>query len=120
MKTWRRLVLPGLLLVAALALASCGGSGGSGGASQGDDMQGTDRGGQTTAETTDGEMSGMDSMGGTTGGMRGMDQGSASPEEMARQLVAPNGEYSDAAFVDAMIPHHEGAVEMAEVALDNA
>lgn len=128
MKTSRRLGLPGLLLVAALALASCGGSDGSGGAGQGEDMQGMDHGGgsgastqaseQTAPETTGGGMSGMD-MGGTTG-MQGMDHGSSSPEEMARALVAPNGEYSDAAFVDAMIPHHEGAVEMAEVALQNA
>jgi uncharacterized protein (DUF305 family) len=35
-------------------------------------------------------------------------------------MVAPNGEYSDAAFVDAMVPHHEGAVEMAQLAHENA
>jgi len=35
-------------------------------------------------------------------------------------MVMPNGEYSDAAFVDAMVPHHEGAVEMAQVGLENA
>lgn len=116
MKTSRRLGLPGLLMAAALALASCGGSG--------EDVQGTDGGEgatqaseQTVPETT----GGMTGMGGTTGRMQQeMDGGSSNPEEAARQLVAPNGEYSDAAFVDAMIPHHEGAVEMAEVALDNA
>ena len=53
-------------------------------------------------------------------GMEGMEGGSADMEKMARQMVAPNGEYSDAAFVDAMVPHHEGAVEMAQAALENA
>lgn len=114
MKTWRRLGLPGLLTAAALALASCGGSGGG-------EMQGMDHGSGGSGGTTQAapETTGMD-MGGTTGGMQGMDHGSTDPSESARQMVAPNGEYSDAAFVDAMIPHHEGAVEMAEVALDNA
>jgi uncharacterized protein (DUF305 family) len=31
-----------------------------------------------------------------------------------------NGRYSDRAFIDAMVPHHQGAVDMAEVALENA
>ncbi|PLS86283.1 MAG: DUF305 domain-containing protein [Actinobacteria bacterium] len=122
MRRVKTLWLATLLLVAAFALASCGGS-------QGDDTQGMDNSGgsggstqaseQAAPETTGGGMSGMD-MGGTTGSMQGMDQGSMNQEETARQLVAPNGEYSDAAFVDSMIPHHEGAVEMAEVALQNA
>jgi uncharacterized protein (DUF305 family) len=34
-------------------------------------------------------------------------------------LSGEDGEYSDARFVDAMVPHHEGAVEMAQVALEN-
>jgi len=41
-------------------------------------------------------------------------------EKMARQMLSPNGEYSDKAFIDAMVPHHEGAVDMAKVALQNA
>ncbi len=57
---------------------------------------------------------------GEMSGMEGMDSGSMDSGEMARQMVMPNGEYSDAAFVDAMVPHHEGAVEMAQVALENA
>jgi uncharacterized protein (DUF305 family) len=35
-------------------------------------------------------------------------------------MVMPDGKYSDKAFIDAMVPHHEGAVEMAEVALKRA
>jgi len=31
-----------------------------------------------------------------------------------------NGEYSDRRFIDAMVPHHQGAIEMARVALGNA
>lgn len=56
-------------------------------------------GGQSTEETI--------SVGAGSGSTN-MDAGAS------RQAVAPNGEYSDAAFVDAMIPHHEGALEMAE------
>jgi uncharacterized protein (DUF305 family) len=39
---------------------------------------------------------------------------------MAREMVMEDGKYSDRAFIDAMVPHHQGAVEMAEVALKNA
>jgi uncharacterized protein (DUF305 family) len=113
---FRSLGLPGLLLAVALFLVACGGSGagqqGEGNSSegqqeesQGGDMQGMDH----------GEMSGI---GETTGGMQGM--GSGDMTEMSREMVMPNGEYSDAAFVDSMVPHHEGAVEMAEVGLENA
>jgi uncharacterized protein (DUF305 family) len=50
-----------------------------------------------------------------------MDHGSKGGEEMARQLLAgEGGGYSDERFIDAMVPHHQGAVEMARVALDNA
>jgi uncharacterized protein (DUF305 family) len=35
-------------------------------------------------------------------------------------FVQPGGEYSDAAFVDAMVAHHQEAVEMAELALWSA
>ncbi|MDQ3913311.1 MAG: DUF305 domain-containing protein [Actinomycetota bacterium] len=91
MKNYLRLALLALVLVATLwFLASCGSSGGG---SQGN---------------------------GSGGDMEGMDHGSMNPEDMARQMVAPNGEYSDKHFIDAMVPHHQGAVEMAEVALKNA
>ena len=39
---------------------------------------------------------------------------------MAKQMVMENGKYSDEAFIDAMVPHHQGAIAMAEVALKNA
>lgn len=92
--------LPALLLAAALILASCGGSG-TGGSEQGNA-------GQDNAESED--------------GMQGMDHGGTNmgSEDMASEMLMENGEYSDERFVDAMAPHHQGAVEMAEVALENA
>jgi uncharacterized protein (DUF305 family) len=38
----------------------------------------------------------------------------------AGEMLMENGEYSDERFIDAMIPHHQGAIEMAQVALENA
>ena len=35
---------------------------------------------------------------------------------MASGMLMENGKYSDKAFIDAMVPHHQGAIEMAEVA----
>ena len=40
--------------------------------------------------------------------------------EMAKQMVTKNGKYSDRRFIDAMVPHHQGAIAMANVALENA
>jgi uncharacterized protein (DUF305 family) len=56
------------------------------------------------------------------GGMEGMDMGggNAAAADEAREMVEEDGRYSDRAFIDAMVPHHQGAVEMAEVALENA
>lgn len=120
MKTLKGLGLPGLLLAVLLVLASCGGvagGGGAGGGGQGDGgMKGMDH----------GSMNGGTKGGGDMGGMEGMDHGSMGSmgsmgsEKMARQMVSPGGEYSDKAFIDAMVPHHEGAVDMAKVALKNA
>jgi uncharacterized protein (DUF305 family) len=112
MKVLSRLGLPGLLLAVALIFASCAGGDGSGqqedGGFSGDAQEESSQGG---------DMQGMDHS--EMSGMEGMEGDSTDMEEMARQMVAPNGEYSDATFVDAMVPHHEGAVAMAEVALEN-
>jgi uncharacterized protein (DUF305 family) len=123
----KRHAIAALLAAVALTLASCGGSagGGQGGSQGGGDMQGMDHGGSggersaqqaPREEKTGGGMAGMDHS--------GMDHGEEmSSEEMAqmsREMVMPNGEYSDRAFIDAMVSHHEGAVEMARVALERA
>jgi uncharacterized protein (DUF305 family) len=95
LKRYAKLALLTLLLVVALILTSCGGAG-TGGSQQGgsDDMQ-------------------------------GMNHGDASGEQkktgdMASGMLMENGRYSDERFIDAMVPHHQGAVEMARVALENA
>lgn len=106
-----------LLATATLILASCGG--GAGGGDQGDTQgmgHGGSGGGQSSQqapreETTGGGMAGMD---------HGEEMGSGDMAQMSREMVMPNGEYSDKAFIDAMVSHHEGAVEMAEVALKRA
>jgi uncharacterized protein (DUF305 family) len=96
-----------LLLAAAFILAACGGAGGG--------QQGNGSGGeQESAEKSGGGMAGMDHSQMGHGSM-GMDS-----KGMARQMVMENGKYSDKAFIDAMVPHHQGAIAMAEVALENA
>jgi uncharacterized protein (DUF305 family) len=96
-----------LILAAAFILAACGGAGGgqqgSGSANE-----------QETGEKTGGAMAGMDH---SQMGHGSMGIGSG---EMARQMVMENGKYSDERFIDAMVPHHQGAIAMAEVALKNA
>ena len=98
-----------LLLTASFILTACGGAGGGqqGSRSGGDGEPGT-------AEKSGGGMAGMnhDQMG---HGSMGMGSGG-----MARQMVMENGKYSDERFIDAMVPHHQGAIAMAEVALKNA
>jgi uncharacterized protein (DUF305 family) len=88
----RSRLLPALVLVAILALvASCANSGG-------------------------GEEQGSN---GSGDGMQGMAHGSESTDD-ASEMLMENGEYSDERFIDAMVPHHQGAIEMAQVALENA
>ena len=117
MSNHKELGLSALLIAAALTLASCGGSGGGQQGGSDGDTPGMDHGDTTTVEETTGGMAGMD-VGETTSGARGMS--SEDMTAMSREMVMPDGEYSDAAFVDAMVPHHEGAVEMAQVGLGNA
>jgi uncharacterized protein (DUF305 family) len=92
-KAW----LLALLLAVAFLLAACGSAGGG--------QQGSGSGGG---------MAGMDHS--------QMDHGSMGmgTKGMARQMVMENGKYSDKAFIDAMVPHHQGAIEMAKVALKHA
>jgi uncharacterized protein (DUF305 family) len=85
-----------LLLAVTFLLAACGGVGSG---QQGDQSRGHGR-------MDHGQM-GHDSMG---MGSKGM----------VKQMVMENGKYSDRAFIDAMVPHHQGAIAMAEVALKNA
>jgi uncharacterized protein (DUF305 family) len=95
-----------LLLAVALTLASCGG------ASVGSEEQ--ESGEQGSEESADAGQQDMDheSMGHGDMGSGGM----MAPSEMLME----GGEYSDERFVDAMVPHHQGAIDMAEVALENA
>jgi uncharacterized protein (DUF305 family) len=87
-----------LLLAVAFLLAACGGAG--------SDQQGDDSGGGGHGQMDYGQM-----------GHGSMGMGS---KGMAKQMVMENGEYSDRRFFDAMVPHHQGAIAMAEVALKNA
>ena len=98
-KTW----LLTLLLAVTVILAACGGAGG-GQLSSGSGSK------QEPAEKADG----MDHSQMNHGSM---DMGS---NGMTRQMVMENGKYSDKAFIDSMVPHHQGAIEMARVALKNA
>jgi uncharacterized protein (DUF305 family) len=56
---------------------------------------------------------------GSEDGMAGMAHGSESTDG-ASEMLMENGEYSDERFIDAMVPHHQGAIDMAQVALENA
>jgi uncharacterized protein (DUF305 family) len=94
-----------LLLAAAFILTACGGGGQQGSESDSE---------QESADKTGGSMPGMDH---DQMGHGSMGMGS---NGMARQMVMENGKYSDKAFIDAMVPHHQGAIAMAEVALENA
>ena len=99
MKHHIRLALAGLLSAVSLTVTACGSAGGdAGGANDG------------AAE------------GGRNDGMGAMNQSKTHQAAggMAAGMLTENGRYSDKRFIDAMVPHHRGAVEMAEVALDNA
>jgi len=91
------------LFAIALALAACAGAGSSS-AQQGSSEQ---DGGEESGD----EMQGMDHS--------NMDMGSEGMMA-ASEMLMENGEYSDERFIDAMVPHHQGAIDMAEVALENA
>jgi len=94
MKAW--LLAP--LLAVAFLLAACGGAGSG--------QEGYESGGGGHGQMDHGQM-----------GHGSMGMGS---KGMAKQMIMENGKYSDRAFIDAMVPHHQGAIAMAEVALKNA
>ncbi len=100
-KAW----LPALLLAVAFLLVACesagGGQQGSGSAGHGEHGNAKGSGGMDNSNMDHGSM----------------DMGSGG---MAREMVMENGTYTDKAFIDAMVPHHQGAVDMAEVARQNA
>jgi uncharacterized protein (DUF305 family) len=102
LKRYAKLALPAPLLAAVLILASCGGAGTGGGQQGGsDDTHGMNHGDKT-------------------GGTAGIGHGHMDHGGMASGMLVENGKYSDERFIDAMIPHHRGAIDMAEVALENA
>ncbi len=90
-----------LLLAVAFILAACGGAGGG--------QQGSGSGGEQESAEKTGGMAGMDH---GQMGHGSMDMGS---NGMARQMVMENGKYSDERFIDAMVPHHQSAIEMVQV-----
>lgn len=53
-------------------------------------------------------------------GMKSMHDSELSMDEMSADLRTKTGDSFDEAFLNMMIDHHEGAVDMAESALDNA
>ena len=98
-KTWGLALLVSVAFILAACGGAAGGQQGSGSAGHGEHGKANESGG----------MAGMDHS--------NLDHGSMG---MAREMVMENGKYSDKAFIDAMVPHHQGAIEMAEVALQNA
>jgi uncharacterized protein (DUF305 family) len=90
MQRYVKFRLPAFLIAVTLVLASCAGSGG--GSEQG------------SSESDD--------------EMQEMNHGSESTD--ASEMLMENGKYSDERFIDAMVPHHQGAIDMAQVALENA
>ena len=97
-----------LVLAAAFILTACGGAGGG--------QQGSGSGGEGEPGTAE-KGGGMAEMDHDQMGHGSMGMGS---DGMARQMLMENGKYSDKAFINAMVPHHQGAIEMARVALRNA
>ena len=116
MKHYTRLGFTGLLALVAVFVVSCGAAGGGVGDASGD---GSGGGSGDGSEKMEGMNQENEKNGGSEKGMSGMDMEEGSGGDMSEMLME-DGEYSDERFIDAMVPHHEGAVEMAEVGLKNA
>ncbi len=94
MKHYARFGLPALLAALIILAASCGGG--------------------STQSMNQGK-------GNNSGnGMTRVDHGSMDMDNKASKMLMKNSKYSDERFIDSMVPHHQGAVEMAEVGLKNA
>lgn len=108
MKHHARLGLAALLAAMVLALASCG---------AGEPAQNGDEGAAGTTPSPEATQEASTAARGSepTTDMGGMGHGTP-----ASEMLMENGSYSDERFIDAMVPHHQGAVEMARVALENA
>ena len=89
-------LLSAALLALVIPLAACGGQ-------VGEDARGGDQ----------AERGGSGSM----SGMKGMEHGQ---EGAASGMLKVHGKYSDRRFIDAMVPHHEGAIDMSRVAHNHA
>jgi uncharacterized protein (DUF305 family) len=108
LKLYARLGVPAFLALAIL-LASCGTGGG--------DAQNADQNENAGKEQAHGANHAEKHGSGDMPNMKGMDHGSGGS---ASGMLTKNGKYSDERLIDAMVPHHEGAVEMARVAVEHA
>jgi uncharacterized protein (DUF305 family) len=77
--------------------------------------------GSATGEKGSAEQGGSEEPSNDMRGMAysGMDMNSGQTIDASEMLIE-NGEYSDERFIDAMVPYHQGAIDMANVALENA
>jgi uncharacterized protein (DUF305 family) len=98
-----------VFLTLAILLASCGGAD-TRDAGQGERAGAGDQQTQGANHTRKHESGGMQ-------GTEGMGHG---PGGVASGMLMKNGKYSDERLIEAMVPHHEGAVEMARIAVKNA
>ncbi len=113
MNLYGRLGLLALVFAAVLALAACGPDEP---AQEGETINEAEpvQQEETAGEETSGRTGSPDDP-----GEMGHHQHDAAHGDM-RAMLEENGEYTDELFIDHMVPHHEGAIEMAEVALENA
>jgi uncharacterized protein (DUF305 family) len=73
--------------------------------------------GSTTSEEGSAEQGGSEEPSNDMRGIdhSGMDMNSGQTMNASEMLIE-DGEYSDERFIDAMVPHHQGAINMAQVA----